>query len=147
MNNIILYDISLIDADFYLQTHSTNPLLTTNTISRAIETFLQDGKHDSLFGVTRLQTRLYSSDGRPLNHDPDLLLRTQDLSPVYEENSTIYIFTRDIMKKKKSRIGYHPLMFEVRREEAIDIDEEIDFLFAEFLYIHRMRKKRGEHEI
>ncbi len=146
MNNILLYDVTQVEADFYLQTHSTNPLLTSLTITRAIETFLSSSEHDSLFGVTRLQTRLYDSNGQPLNHDPNILLRTQDLTPVYEENSTLYLFTRDILEKKKSRIGYHPLMFEVSRYEAIDIDEEIDFLFAEFLYLnmHQMRRRNGK---
>lgn len=142
MNNILLYDVSQVEADFYLQTHSTNPLLTSFTITRAIETFLSSDEHDSLFGVTRLQTRLYDSQGKPLNHDPEILLRTQDLTPIYEENSTLYIFTREVLEKKKNRIGYHPIMFEVSRYEAIDIDEEIDFLFAEFLYMHRMKKEK-----
>jgi CMP-N-acetylneuraminic acid synthetase len=142
MNNILLYDVTQIEADFYLQTHSTNPLLTSQTITRAIETFLASGQHDSLFGVTRLQTRLYDSQGHPLNHDPDILLRTQDLTPVYEENSTLYLFTREILEKKKNRIGYHPLMFEVSREEAVDIDEEFDFLFAEFLFNQRLKERK-----
>jgi CMP-N-acetylneuraminic acid synthetase len=141
MNNILLYDVAQVEADFYLQTHSTNPLLTTGTISRAIETFLQPGEHDSLFGVTRLQTRLYDSEGHPLNHNPDVLLRTQDLPPVYEENSTIYIFSRESLEEKKNRIGYKPLMFEVSREEAVDIDEEFDFLFAEFLFRQHLKDK------
>jgi CMP-N-acetylneuraminic acid synthetase len=145
MNNILLCDVSQVVADFYLQTHSTNPLLSTDTISRAIETFLQPGDHDSLFGVTRLQTRLYDREGRPLNHDPNVLLRTQDLPPIYEENSTIYIFSKDILEKKKNRIGYKPIMFEVNREEAVDIDEEFDFLFAEFLFKQRS-KDRGDNK-
>ena len=143
MNNILLYDVTQMEADFYLQTHSTNPLLPTETMSAAIETFLKPGDHDSLFGVSRLQTRLYDRQGHPLNHDPDILLRTQDLEPVYEENSALYIFSGNVLEKKKNRIGYRPLLFEVDSEEAIDIDEELDFIFAEFLYLQRA-KKEGE---
>src|SRR5450759_2597992 len=40
MNEILLYDTSQIAAEFYLQTHSTNPLLRVETISRAIQIFL-----------------------------------------------------------------------------------------------------------
>jgi len=141
MNNILLHDVTQIEADFYLQTHSTNPLLKSETITRAIETFLRPGEHDSLFGVTRLQTRLYNAQGNPVNHDPGILLRTQDLPPVYEENSTLYIFSKDILENRKNRIGYSPIMFEVSREEAIDIDEELDFVLAEFFY--KQRKKEG----
>jgi len=83
MNKIIDYDINKVQSDFYLQTHSTNPLLKTETIDKAIETMI-DSKEafDSLFSVTRMQTRLYGSDGTPLNHDPVELIRTQDLPPI-----------------------------------------------------------------
>src|ERR1700712_924245 len=88
MNSILAHDVQQVPGDFYLQTHSTNPLLTAATVQRAIETFLSSQEtHDSLFTVTALRTRLWTIDGRALNHDPRVLLRTQDLEPVYEENS------------------------------------------------------------
>jgi len=147
MNDVLLYDVSRIQSDYYLQTHSTNPLLRTETITKAIETFLSSGDHDSLFGVTRLQTRLYDAQGHPINHDPDILLRTQDLPPVYEENSTLYIFSGKTLEVRKNRIGYRPVMFEVGWEEAIDIDEELDFLFAEFLFKQRQKMEVNKREI
>lgn len=147
MNDVLLYDVSRIQSDYYLQTHSTNPLLRTETITKAIETFLSPGNHDSLFGVTRLQTRLYDSQGHPINHDPDILLRTQDLPPVYEENSTLYIFSGKTLEARKNRIGCRPIMFEVSREEAIDIDEELDFLFAEFFFKQRQKMEVNKREI
>lgn len=134
MNDILLYDAQQYPADFYLQTHSTNPLLTSATISRAIGKFLKDyPDHDSLFSVTRLQTRLWDGQGKPMNHDPDVLLRTQDLPPVFEENSCMYIFTRQMLEKRHNRIGEHPMMYEIDSEEAWDIDEETDFRIAEIL--------------
>ena len=147
MNDVLLYDISKIQFDYYLQTHSTNPLLRTETITRAIETFLSPGDHDSLFGVTRLQTRLYDALGHPINHDSDILLRTQDLPPVYEENSTLYIFSKETLEARKNRIGYRPIMLEVGREEAIDIDEELDFLVAEFFFKRRHKMETNKYEI
>ena len=106
MNEILLYDTSMVPADFYLQTHSTNPLLRPETISKAVRTFLADYPvHDSLFSVTRLQTRLYDQYGHALNHDPDILLQTQDLPPVYEENSCMYIFTRENLERRCNRLA------------------------------------------
>ncbi|MEW6673304.1 MAG: acylneuraminate cytidylyltransferase family protein [Thermodesulfobacteriota bacterium] len=135
MNNVLLHDVQQIDADYYIQTHSTNPLLRTNTISRAIQTFLDNSNtHDSLFSVTRMMVRLWDQKGRPINHDPSILLRTQDLPPVYEENSCIYIFSRDSLEQRKNRIGAKPFIFEIETLEAWDIDEEPDFYIAEFLY-------------
>ncbi len=75
MNAVLLNDVAKIESDYYLQTHSTNPLLTTDTISRAIETFLDDRPtYDSLFSVTRVYNRLWDSQGRAINHDPAVLL-------------------------------------------------------------------------
>ena len=134
MNDILIHDTSKAQADFYLQTHSTNPLLKPQTVSRAIQSLVTDyPKYDSLFSVTRLQTRLYDQHGHAINHDPAVLIQTQDLPPVYEENSCLYIFTRETLIKRHHRIGEKPLMFEIDMEEAWDIDEELDFAITDFL--------------
>lgn len=137
MNEIIANDIEKLEGEHFLQTHSTNPLLKSKTIDRAIERYFSalDEGYDSLFSVTRLQTRLYDKNGVPINHNPKELLRTQDLPPVFEENSCIYIFSRgSFLGNERRRIGKRPLMFEILPEEAWDIDEEIDFEIAEFFY-------------
>jgi CMP-N-acetylneuraminic acid synthetase len=140
MNEILLYDTSQVEADFYLQTHSTNPLLRPETISKAVQTFLANyPAHDSLFSVTRLHTRLYDQRGHAINHNPDILLQTQDLPPVYEENSCMYIFSRENLERRHNRLGERPLLFEMDADEAWDIDEELDFAITGFLMQHRMK--------
>ena len=139
MNDVLLNDVRQIDADLFLQTHSTNPLLRAETVAAAIERLLGDPDRDSLFGVTRLQTRLWSADGEPINHDLNVLLRTQDLPPVYEENSCVYLFTREGLEQRGNRIGERPILFEIPRDEAWDIDEEIDWQIVEALHADRMR--------
>jgi len=141
MNDILIYDTGRVQADFYLQTHSTNPLLKPETVSRAIETFLAEyPTHDSLFSVTRLQTRLYDQHGRAINHDPAVLIQTQDLPPIFEENSCLYIFTRENLIKWHHRIGESPTMFEIDSAEAWDIDEESDFEICDYLLSTLKRK-------
>lgn len=134
MNEILIYDTSQIQADFYLQTHSTNPLLRRETVARAIQSFFADyPNRDSLFSVTRLQTRLYDQTGKAINHDPSVLIQTQDLPPVYEENSCLYLFTRENLLRRHHRIGAKPMMFEINSDEAWDIDDELDFEICNFL--------------
>lgn len=143
MNEILAYDTSQVEADFYLQTHSTNPLLRLASIQRAIQNFLSSyPMYDSLFSVTRLQTRLWDQLGRAINHNPAILLQTQDLPPVYEENSCIYIFTRQTLLARRNRLGERPMMFEIDAAEAWDIDEELDFLLVEFLINQPLRNTR-----
>lgn len=135
MNDVLLNSVTQIEADFYLQTHSTNPLLKKSSINGAIDAFTAGlSEHDSLFSVTRLQTRLWSTNTEPLNHDSSLLLRTQDLEPVFEENSCMYMFSKASLEEHNNRIGARPLMYEVDRLEAQDIDTEQDFLLAEALF-------------
>lgn len=134
MNEILLYDTSQVKADLYLQTHSTNPLLRPQTITDAIHTLAANyPEYDSLFSVTRLQKRLWDKKGKPLNHDPDILLQTQDLPPVYEENSCFYLFTASTLQDRRNRLGVHPYLYEMDVAEAWDIDEELDFLIADTL--------------
>ncbi len=134
MNEILLHDTSLVPADLYLQTHSTNPLLKASTISNAIgQLRAHYPEYDSLFSVTRLQTRLWDGLGRAVNHNPAVLLRTQDLPPIYEENSCVYLFTRQTLLERRNRLGERPYMFEMDALEATDIDEEHDFILAETL--------------
>ena len=110
MNEILMYDTGLVPADLYLQTHTTNPLLRPESVSKAIQTLAaQFPAYDSLFSVTRLQTRLWDQLGRAINHNPAILLRTQDLPPVYEENSCLYIFTRQTLEARRNRLGERPL--------------------------------------
>ncbi len=134
MNEVLLHDTAQIPADLYLQTHSTNPLLRAQTISRAIQTLVdQYPAYDSLFSVTRIQTRLWDQLGRPVNHNPAILLRTQDLPPIYEENSCIYLFTRQTLEQRRNRLGDRPCLFEIPAAEAWDIDEELDFAITDLI--------------
>lgn len=140
MNEILMYDTGEFPSDLYLQTHSTNPLLRSATVSRAIHALTDTyPAYDSLFGVTRVQMRLWDQLTRPVNHNPAILLQTQDLPPIFAENSCIYIFNRATLEARRNRLGERPLMFEIPRDEAWDIDEELDFLVADLLLSHRIK--------
>lgn len=136
MNEIIKYDLDNADFDIFVQTHSTNPLLRYVTLDNAIKFFIENRtEYDSLFSVTRLQTRLYWCSGEPINHNPDELLRTQDLPPVLEENSCFYIFTKEsFINAGNKRIGVKPNLFEIDKIQAMDIDDPEDFVIAEQMY-------------
>ncbi|MEJ2065805.1 MAG: acylneuraminate cytidylyltransferase family protein, partial [Reinekea sp.] len=133
MNLVLSDDVSNVDSEIYLMTHTTNPLLSANSIRQAIQDFenaLENGSADSLFSVNKIQTRFYREDASAVNHDPDNLIRTQDLEPWFEENSNLYIFTKNSFESTKARIGKKPIMFEQPKYEVIDIDEPQDWDFA-----------------
>jgi CMP-N-acetylneuraminic acid synthetase len=141
MNDVLLNIINQVPSEFYLQTHSTNPILSSKTITEGVTKFFEKyPMYDSLFSVTRKQVRYWDELARPINHNPNILLRTQDLPPVFEENSCLYLFTKAILEKKHNRIGDRPYLFEMLEEEAQDIDVELNFVMAELLYkqLHKL---------
>jgi len=144
MNEILIHDVQQLPEEHYLQTHSTNPLILPNTISRAIRSYFDNFRNfDSLFAVTQIKVRLWDAKGQPINHDPEVLLQTQDLPPIYEENSCFYIFSKQNLITRRNRLGQRPAMLEICREEAWDIDEEIDFQIVELLLRQRSAENRG----
>lgn len=139
MNLIIAHDISQLGAQKnYFQTHSTNPLLSAKTIRSAVEQYYagrKNGDFDSMFSVNALQTRLYDKDMNPVNHNPAVLGRTQDLDVIYEENSNFYIFSGESFARSNHRVGCNPKPYVMNRNsaEGIDIDEISDWDFAELI--------------
>jgi len=134
MNLILSDDVENIAATTYLMTHTTNPMLSSATISAALRAYqrgLAAKKADSLFTVNRKQTRFYRADGSPVNHDPDNLVQTQDLEPWFEENSNLYIFSRESFAQSGARIGARPIMYETPELESVDIDTPEDWKLAE----------------
>lgn len=140
MNLVLEDDIDNHKSDLYFMTHTTNPLLSPKTIRKMLDYYSSENV-DSLFTVNSHQTRFYTSDAEPINHDPNNLIRTQDLDPYLEENSVGYIFSRESFKSTQARIGKTPAMFATPRLESLDIDEKADWFMAESLL---MRIAAGE---
>jgi len=136
-NRLFEYDLTQTDAEIYAQTHATNPLLRAETIAAALKKFVEsEEEYDSLFSVNKYQSRFYRSNGESVNHDPENLIPTQDLDPVFEENSCIYVFTRESFGKRQRRIGLSPIMYPTPPIESIDIDDEFTFRLAELLALY-----------
>jgi len=139
---IMEYDLKHVEGEYFIQTHSTTPLIRPITIKKAIETYFENIKNnDSLFSVTPWQKRIYDNKGAGLNHDPAKLIKTQNLHPVYEENSCIYIFSRESFLRNKNRLGKTPYMYFMDKYESVDIDENYEFILAETI----MRKRLEEN--
>jgi CMP-N-acetylneuraminic acid synthetase len=140
MNKVLGDDVANIESEMYLMTHTTNPLLSADSIRKAIDAYktgLSEGK-DSLFTANRFQTRFYREDCSAVNHDPNNLIRTQDLEPWYEENSNLYIFNRASFAATGARIGKTPMLFETPRQESADIDDLVGWTMAEIAALSRL---------
>lgn len=143
MTPIIEYDIKFAKTKHFLQTHATNPLLKGITIDDAIKSYFEglEKGFDSAIGVTRYQTRFYDHNKTPINHNPDIMTPSQDMQPLYEDNSNFYINSIGNFLKNKNRVGKNPIFIEVSKLENIDIDEEEDFLMVEAVFNFTKKKK------
>jgi len=143
MNKIIEDDVLSDHSNIFLMTHTTNPLISTKTLSNAIHIFVNrdKNKHDSLYSVTKFQGRFNYEGNVAINHNPNELLRTQDLPPVYLENSCLFLFEKSIFLETKTRVGKKPILFETPQLESIDIDTEDDWYLASLLISDKSQNK------
>lgn len=134
MNLVLADDVGNVPAQTYLMTHTTNPLLSVASVRGALEKYqkgVADGSCDSVFTVNQFNTRFYRGDASAINHDPNNLIRTQDLEPWFEENSNLYVFSKASFASTKARIGKKPAMYVMGRTESVDIDDAESWQMAE----------------
>ena len=144
MNLVLADDVANVPADAYLMTHTTNPLLSLESVRGTLSMFeqvLADGSADSVFTVNQFQTRFYRADASAINHDPDNLIRTQDLEPWFEENSNLYAFTAQSFASTKARIGKRPRMYVMGRTESVDIDDAESWQMAEAMSMYLLNRR------
>lgn len=128
-NEVLISFAEKVSADAYILTHATAPFLSRKSFEKAIEA-MKSGKFDSALTVTGLNEFIWK-DGKPWNYDVNNIPRTQDLEKLYVETCGLFAYTRDLILKKKRRIGDNPCLIEVSKIEATDINIEEDFIIAE----------------
>lgn len=131
MNTVIDSFISEIAADIYVLLHVTSPFITINTISSCI-TNVKNKNYDSAFSAKKIKGFLWKNK-QAINFDPANIPRTQDLTSIYEETSSIYVFKKDIFINYNRRVGFNYYIHIAEFKETIDIDTLDDFNLAEKL--------------
>ena len=124
------------DGDVVAYINVTNPLLKDETIVKAIETykeFMKGDTFDSLNSAHLIKEFLFK-DNLPINYDLRHQPRSQDLPDIAALNFAISIISRGRMIECKNVVGYKPNIYLIDEVEATDIDNPIDFEFAEFVY-------------
>ncbi len=123
-----------IEGDFLMYTPCTAPLIKSTTIQKFLKKFLSIyPKFDSMNTINYVKEHLWLNN-RPLNYNPLNSPNTQDLPNIMKLTYGINIISRKKMISKKNVIGDKPFFYEINDLESIDIDNPIDFLFAEYLY-------------
>lgn len=123
-----------IDADIILVTNCTNPLLKDDTIKEAINVYKSLPKEfDSLNTAHDVKDFLWFG-GKAYNYDPTKTPRSQDLPDILGLDSALNIISRKRMIEISNFVGINPFLYKISDLEATDIDTELDFEVAEYLY-------------
>tara|TARA_Y100000741_G_scaffold358643_1_gene338116 strand:- start:370 stop:1035 length:666 start_codon:yes stop_codon:yes gene_type:complete len=132
-NDLLLHHFKLKpDFDFYFQLFATAPLMNVSTIRECVNSLISSQNYDSVFTALK-HNGFFWWNNQPVNYQPVILPRSQDLVPVIEETTAIYGINRKSLKNFHSRIGSKPLIITVSKSEAIDLNIEEDFDFANWL--------------
>ena len=108
--------------------HVTSPFIKSRTIVEAAK-MLRKG-YDSVQACTEHKEFAYLN-GKPVNFDPKVVQKTQDLNPIIMGNGAFFIFTKKTFKEYKNRVGVNPYFYPLDFKESIEIDNEEDFKLAE----------------
>ena len=124
--------------DYIVLLQPTSPLRNEKHIDEAIQ-LLEEKNADSIISVCEMDhSPLWSNtlpkDGNMSNFLKDEILnkRSQDLEKYYRLNGAVYICKTDkLLENKSFFLKDNIFAYIMDRKSSIDIDEEIDFLFAE----------------
>ncbi len=137
LQDLICYVPTITNAEHILWGHVTTPICGAKEYDEGIRAYLNhiEKGYDSLVGVKELRNFLLNEEGRLVNNNTDIPWpRTQDLTPLYEINHTMFIAKRDVYLQQKNRIGRKPFLYVMDEINSFDIDWEDDFKIAEMIY-------------
>lgn len=126
--------------DYIILLQPTSPLRTVEDIDGAIQ-YLFEKKADAIVSVCKMEhSPLWSNtldDDKSMEHflkDEVLNKRSQDLEQYYRLNGAIYISQVDkLLENGSFFLKENIYAYEMSQQHSIDIDTEIDFLFAQLL--------------
>lgn len=147
LDDLIRYVGKIISGPHILWTHVTSPFTGEDIYTRAINdyfSFIKTDKFDSLMSVTPLRVHVWDRKGEPVNYKRAEIRwpRSQQVDPLFEVNSAIFINSRENYIRLEDRIGLNPYLFEMDKTESLDIDYEDDFLLAESIYRFRQSRQK-----
>jgi len=141
-DDLIRYVATVITEPHILWTHVTSPFTGGELYTKAVNEYfrvIKAGEYDSLMSVTPLRVHVWDKQGSPVNYSREGLRwpRSQQVEPLYEVNSAIFISSRENYLRYEDRIGARPFLFEMERTDSLDIDYEDDFMLAESIFRFR----------
>lgn len=121
----------------------TAPLIKEESYKKAIDLFLSTNQYDSLMSVNIFKKFLWYN-GAPLNYCIKNAPNSQNLPPYLMPTFGIVLAKKNSLLENKNLIGKSPYFYALDDIEGVDIDTELDFEFAQYLF---NRIKNGNNNI
>jgi len=126
------YLAKVTESENILVAQVTAPLIKVETFLEGIDLFFNNNCN-SLMSVKEVREFLWFKD-KPVNYSLDYAPNSQDLPDYFSPTFGLSIVNREAMIKSRNLICDNPYFYKVSQIEAVDIDTELDFEFAEFLF-------------
>lgn len=113
--------------DIIICSHVTSPFIKKKTIYNALD-YLEKG-YDSISSVTyhhEFGLLKKNNKFKPINFNPNIVNKTQDLDPIVLLNGSFFIFKAKTFLKNKSRYSKKHYYYAIDYPESIDINYSSD---------------------
>ncbi|OGX34837.1 MAG: CMP-N-acetlyneuraminic acid synthetase [Omnitrophica WOR_2 bacterium RIFCSPLOWO2_02_FULL_50_19] len=129
--------------DLVILLQPTSPLRVSKDIDQAIEFFFEK-KAKSVISVCRMEhnprwSNILPKDGCMKDFIPGAIMNKvrQEFPVYYRLTGAIFLASADYLKVHKTFYGKNAYAYIMPQGRSVDIDNEIDFAFAEYLYKNR----------
>ena len=142
--SVLGYYLNHREADIIVLLQPTSPVRTGAQIDEAVK-LLIDQEFDSVVSVVPAHPFIWFNNGQETlaAYDYQNRRRRQDLPPTYEENGSIYVFTREHWEKSHNRLGGEIGMYVMGEESRIQIDTPLDLFLVEQILLRREAHANG----
>ena len=128
------YLANSVSTEYIMILQPTAPLLNDSTLINCYNEFSKNlDKYDSLVTVQYAKKHAWYNN-KPINYDLKNTPNSQDLNPIMFPTFNVMICKVSSLLKTKNAITEKCLFYQVEDNEAIEIDDQLEFDVAEFLY-------------
>ena len=119
--------------EIIVTTHVTSPFIKIKKIKKEAKKLK---KYDSVAAVTKDYNFAWLKNKKkivPINFDPKVITKTQNLNPIIQSNGAFFIFKKKTFMKYNNRMGKKPFYYEINFPESVEIDTYEDLKLARLI--------------
>ena len=132
-------------ADYIFWLNPCHPLLSVETVEQAARTVLET-RHNSYTSVIPTTDWIFDDRGRPVTNTEATMLSTAHSRRFFKVAHAFHVFNRAFFLKDYqcwTLTENDPAMLEIPVEESYDVNDEIEFRIAEFMYERQQVETRS----